>query len=116
VEAAPQNPEYPFLIDVLTRWRGRYFYFVALYRDPRPEAIVPTFEMPFARLTHVATGRFVVSYRHHTGKFFSIGPDVELPDAIDMLKGIPVLSPQLLAARLSRTAGTTVSSLHAAGA
>ena len=46
VIAPPADPKYPYVVDIRTRWRGSYFYFIGVYRDPRPDAISAAFEDP----------------------------------------------------------------------
>jgi hypothetical protein len=93
VIAPPDDPEYPYVVDIQTRWRGSYFYFVGVYRDPRPDAISPTFEDQFARLTCMGTDSFIVSYKRHTGKYCEIGPAMSLKDALEMIREVPIFAP-----------------------
>src|SRR4051794_20902032 len=62
VKPPPANPTSTYLIDIATRWHGSYFYLVATYACPGPNALSPTFEAKFARMEYAGGGRFNLSY------------------------------------------------------
>ncbi|QJW97335.1 hypothetical protein FTUN_4905 [Frigoriglobus tundricola] len=72
IKPPPENTNFNYLIDLSTRWRGAYFYFVSTYACPGPNAISPTFETNFARLQHVGLGRFNLAFMRHTGKWVEL--------------------------------------------
>ena len=42
-----------YVTDIGTKWYRHYFYFIATYACPSPNAISPTFEQKFARMEYV---------------------------------------------------------------
>src|SRR6266545_3940178 len=54
----PKDDRFNYLVDIFTRWYRQYFYFCATYAVPGPDAIVPSFEVKFARMEYVGDGRF----------------------------------------------------------
>ena len=68
-ESPPKDPQFNYVIGLSTKWHSRYFYLVATYACPGPNAISPTFEVNFARLEHTAMGRFNRASLRHTGRW-----------------------------------------------
>ncbi|MBN1106787.1 MAG: hypothetical protein JXL84_25515 [Deltaproteobacteria bacterium] len=68
----PKDPRYNYIVDLYTKWRGRYFYFMAKYASPGPNRIAPFFEVGFARMEHAGMGRFHLSYFRHTGTWWQV--------------------------------------------
>jgi len=62
VQPPPEDPRFSYIEDILTKWHGRYFYLIAKYICPAPDCIKPSFEVGFARLTHVGPGYFELAY------------------------------------------------------
>ena len=93
IKPVQDDPQWPYLIDIQTGWRGNYFYFTGIYQDPRPDTPEPVFKQHFARLTALGHDSFVVSYMRHTGNFCEICPGVPLLDALEMIKDLPIFDP-----------------------
>ena len=68
VKPPPKKPRFNYITDLWTKWHGGYFYFGSTYACPGPTAISPSFESRFARLKHVGSGRFNLSYMRHNDK------------------------------------------------
>ena len=89
----PENPEFNYVIGLSTKWHGRYFYLVATYACPGPNAISPTFEVNFARLEHTATGRYNLAYMRHTGKWHELFAGLTLDECLKSIKDDPWFQP-----------------------
>jgi len=82
VKPPPKNTQLNYIVDIFTRWRGRYFYFMAKYACPSPNAISPFFEVGFARLEYLNSGKFNMAYMRHTGQWWEIREDVPMAEAL----------------------------------
>ena len=60
IEPPPKDRRFNYLIDITTRWHRSFFYLVATYASPGPDALSPTFESP---LPSVPRGRKSASVR-----------------------------------------------------
>jgi hypothetical protein len=93
VQPPPKKPKFNYVTGLSTKWHGRYFYFVAIYACPGPNAISPTFEVNFARLEHTALGRFNLAYMRHTGKWHELFAGLTLDECLKSIKGDPWFQP-----------------------
>jgi len=93
VEPPPENPNFNYIAGLSTKWHGRYFYFVATYACPGPNAISPTFEVNFARLEHTATGRFNLAFVRHTEKWHELFADMTLDECLKSIGDDPWFQP-----------------------
>lgn len=86
VEPPPKKPRFNYLVDVYTKWRGRYYYFIAKYASPGPNRIAPFFHIGFARLEYAGNGRFDLAYFRHTGKWWQVHSNLTLREALDLIR------------------------------
>jgi hypothetical protein len=93
IEPPPKNPKFNYAIGLSTRWHGRYFYFVATYACPGPNAISPTFSVNFARLEHTATGRYNLAFMRHTGKWHELFSGQTLGECLTAIRDDPWFHP-----------------------
>ena len=93
VETPPKDPKFNYVIGLSAKWHGRYFYFVATYACPGPNAISPTFEVNFARLEHTAMGRFNLAYMRHTGKWHELFTGQTLDECLASIRDDPWFQP-----------------------
>jgi hypothetical protein len=93
VQPPPKEPKYNYVTGLSTKWHGRYFYFVATYVCPGPNAISPTFEVDFARLEHTAMGRFSLAYMRHTGRWHELFAGMTLDECLKAIKDDPWFQP-----------------------
>jgi hypothetical protein len=93
IQPPPEDPGFNYVIDLGTKWHGRYFYFVAAYACTGPNAISPTFETNFARLEHVGGGRFNLSYMRHTGKWHELFDGLTLDECLNSIRDDPWFHP-----------------------
>jgi hypothetical protein len=60
------------LLDINSRWRGKFIYFIAVISDNNPDALSPQYEEKFARLEYRDKNHFSLAYLRHTGEWFDI--------------------------------------------
>lgn len=64
----PQKDErFNYISDIGAKWYRNYFYFIATYACPAPNALSPTFEWKFARMEPLGDGAFALYAMRHTG-------------------------------------------------
>ena len=93
IEPPPDEPEFNYLIDIQTRWRGRFFTFYSLYNCPQPEAPSPCFELPFTRLAYVGNERFDMAYMRHTGRWQQVFEALTLDECLESIRRDPWFRP-----------------------
>jgi len=93
VELPPPKPQFNYLVDIFTRWKGRFFYFMAKYASPGPNRIAPFFEVGFARLEYARKDRFHLAYFRHTGKWWQVNFNITLGKALELIKGGGIFRP-----------------------
>ena len=86
VKPPPKKSDLNYLVDIYTKWRGRYFYFMAKYATPGPNRIAPFFDTGFARLEYAGDDRFHLAYFRHTGQWWQIYSNLILDEALDLIK------------------------------
>ena len=69
-----------------TKWHRSFFYFVADYASPGPNALSPTFESPFTRLEYVGNRRFNLAYMRHTGKWWEVYQGLTLDKCLKTIR------------------------------
>jgi len=93
VKPAPNEPKFNYIVDILTKWRGRYFYFIAKYATPEAEPTKSFFEYGFARLEFTGDGRFDLAYFRHTGKWWPLFTDLSLDQALESVRSDGLFMP-----------------------
>lgn len=93
VQPPSKNPKFNYVIGLSTKWHGRYFYFVATYACPFPDAISPTFEVNFARLEPTAADRFNLAYMRHTEKWHELFTGLTLDECLKSISDDPWFQP-----------------------
>jgi hypothetical protein len=89
----PKRMNLNYLVDIYTKWRGRYFYFMAKYASPGPNRIAPFFDIGFARLEYAGGELFNLAYFRHIGQWWQIGSGLKLEEALGRIKEGGLLSP-----------------------
>jgi hypothetical protein len=82
IKAPPKNPVSNYPIDLCSKWRGSFFYLGATFASPGPNALSPTFELPFARMEYTPDGKFNLAYHRHTGQFWQIKSGLTLQECL----------------------------------
>ena len=93
VQPPPENPQFNYVTGLSTKWHGRYFYLVATYACPGPNAVSPTFEVNFARLEHTGLGRYNLAFLRHTGKWHELFAGLTLDECLKSIKDDPWFQP-----------------------
>ncbi len=68
LQPVPEPQKYNHCIDVLSKWRGNFFYIMQKYKAGE-NGIKDFFEMGIARLEYYGEDRFNLSSFRHTGKW-----------------------------------------------
>ena len=89
----PAEPRFNYLTGLSTKWHGRYFYFVATYACPFPDAPAPAFDVNFARLEHTADGRFHLAFLRHTGAWHDLFTALTLAECLTAVRDDPWFQP-----------------------
>ncbi len=87
----PPKPDeqFNYVTDVFGKWNRSYFYFIALYASPGPNALSPTFESKFARMEYVGAGKFALSYLRHTGVWLAIYEAMSVDESLKAIQDDP---------------------------
>lgn len=93
VQPPPRNARFNYIVDLSTKWQGRFFYFVSKYASPGPNAISPFFEAAFARLEYQGKGRFSLAYMRHTGQWWQVYTDLTVGQALNVIREEPLFQP-----------------------
>jgi hypothetical protein len=86
VRPPKKDAQLNYITDIGGKWHGKYYYFVATYACPGPNAIAPTFESKFARLEHSGEGKFTLSFFRHTGKWFPIFQALTVDECLEAIR------------------------------
>lgn len=89
----PEDLRYNYIVDLFTKWRGRYFYFMSKWASPGPDRIAPFFEVGFARLEYAGNQRFHLAYFRHTGKWWQVFDHLTLDEALEMIEKEGIFQP-----------------------
>lgn len=93
VQPPPKDLRFNYIVDLYTKWRGRYFYFLSKYASPGPNRIAPFFEVGFARLEYAGNQRFHLAYFRHTGKWWQVYSDLTLDESLEMIRKEGIFQP-----------------------
>lgn len=93
IQPPPKDPMFNYMVDISTKWHGHFFYFLAKYACPSPNAISPFFEIGFARLEYLGDGRFGLAYMRHTGKWWQIFMDLTMDEALTVIREDALFQP-----------------------
>ena len=63
-----KDEQFNYIVDIGAKWYRNYFYFIASYACPGPNALSPTFEYKFARLEPLRDGAFALYAMRYTEK------------------------------------------------
>lgn len=72
LKPVPEPQEYNHCVDVLTKWRGNYFYLMQKYQCPPKGYLASGFEAGIARLEFRDTDSFDLAYFRHNGKWWVV--------------------------------------------
>ena len=84
-EAAKRHG-FNYVVDIYARWRGRYFYLCAKYRNPRPDAAEEHFEVQTTRMEYLAGDRFNLAYMRHTGRWCEVYQALAVDECLEAIE------------------------------
>ena len=93
IEKPPKGYQFNYIVNLYTKWRGRYFYFCATYACPGPRALSPSFEAYFTRLEYVGNNRFNLAYMRHTDKWWETLRGLTLADCLKTIRNNSIYHP-----------------------
>ncbi|MDX9973214.1 MAG: hypothetical protein RBU21_09520 [FCB group bacterium] len=93
IEPPPEKSDFNYIVDITTKWRGRFFYFASKYASPGPNAISPYFDAPFTRLEYRHNGRFNLAYMRHTGQWWQLYEDLTIEEAMEAIREEELFQP-----------------------
>lgn len=93
IEHPPEDNTFNYIVDIYSKWYRNYFYFIAKYNCPSPNAISPSFEDKFARMEYIDNEHFNLSYMRHTGQWWEIYSDLSIDDCMKAIKDGPHFLP-----------------------
>ena len=84
----PQKPdiEFNYVSDIGTKWYRNYFYFFSTYTCPGPNAMSPSFESKFARMEHLGSGRFSLSFNRHNGEWVGLYASLTVDECLKAIQ------------------------------
>jgi hypothetical protein len=87
----PPKPDarFNYITDIRMKWYRNYFYFIAIYACPGPNALSPTFESKFARMEFVGDANFDLSFHRHTGEWVRIFEAISEDESLKAIQDDP---------------------------
>src|SRR5271157_6406236 len=89
----PENPQCNYIADIYTRWHREDLYFCATYVAPFPDAVAPTFEVRFARMGYLGSGKFNLAYKGQTGRWCEMYPSLSIDKCLEAVRDEPHFIP-----------------------
>jgi hypothetical protein len=93
IQPPPQKPQFNYLVDIYSQWRGPFFYFCSKYCSPGPHALSPSFESKFARLQYAGDERFNLAYFRHTGQWWEVAQLLSLEECLARIEEGNIFTP-----------------------
>ena len=93
IKPPSDNNTFNYIVDIYSKWHQNYFYFIAKYSCPGPNAISPFFESKFARMQYIGNERFNLSYMRHTEQWFEIYSNLSVDECLKAITEEPNFLP-----------------------
>ena len=93
IEPPPKKPQLNYIVDIFTKWHGGYFYLVAKYACPFPNAVSPFFEVNFTRLRYLGSDQFNLAFMRHTGEWIEPFEGLPLDECLTEIRNNPMFQP-----------------------
>ncbi len=93
VKPPPGDPNFNYLVDILTKWHGRFLYFVSKYACPGPNALSPFLELAFTRLECQRNGRFSLACMRHTEQWWRVYTGLTVDEALQTIREETLFQP-----------------------
>jgi len=89
VREPPSEPQWNYIVGLLTRWYRSSLYFCATYCCPGPNALSPSFEQRFARMEFAGSNRFHLAFMRYTGAWVVLYHDLPLDECLTAIRDDP---------------------------
>lgn len=86
VKRRRKNEKFNYLTDIYTKWSRNFFYFCAQYCSPDTDDMRSRFEMKFARLEYLSTGKYILSYQRHNGQWWETDRNISQSKAFQIIE------------------------------
>ena len=83
---ADKKHGFNYVVDIYTMWRGRYFYFITKYCNPRENATTEYFEVRSTRMEYIGGQRFNLAYMRHTGQWMEVFQGLTLAECLETIE------------------------------
>jgi hypothetical protein len=93
IQPPPTNKDLNYIVDIFSKWHGRYLYFCSKYACPSPNAISPFFEIGFVRFEYISEEQYNLSYMRHTEQWCPIEFSLSLEECFIAIKTNPFFQP-----------------------
>jgi hypothetical protein len=93
IQPPPRKPQFNYLVDIYSKWRGPFFYFCSKYCSPGPHALSPSFESKFARLQYAGDAQFNLAYFRHTGQWWEVAQVLSLDECLSRVQEGTIFTP-----------------------
>ncbi len=85
VKRRRKNEKFSYIADIYTKWSRNFLYFCAEYRPPEPDTVPSKFEMKFARLEYLNTGKYILAYQRHNGQWWETHRNISQGEALQVI-------------------------------
>ena len=72
VQQPREDEPFNYISDIGTKWYRHFFYFIATYSCPGPNALSPTFEAKFARMEYIGESKFAMYFMRHNEEWVGV--------------------------------------------
>ena len=93
IQPPPANENLNYIVDIFSKWHGRYLYICSKYACPSPNVISPFFENGFVRFECISEERYNLSYMRHTEQWQPIEFNLSLEECLIAIKTNPFFQP-----------------------
>jgi hypothetical protein len=94
LQAEPaKNHGFNYIVDIYTMWRGRYFYLIAKYRNPRGDARMEYFEVRTTRMEYIGNQRFNLAYMRHTDQWSEVFQNLTMAECLETIEKSEIFWP-----------------------
>lgn len=80
------NEQFNYITDIGTKWYRNSLHFIATYACPGPTALVPSFEAKFARMEHLGSGKFTLSFMRHNGQWVGLYDGLTVDECLKAIR------------------------------
>jgi hypothetical protein len=93
IERPPRGRQLNYLTDITIKWLGSKCYFISIYASPGPNALSPTFEAKFTRMTYVGDSKFALAFMRHTSQWVELYDALSVDECLKAIRDDPWFEP-----------------------